>query len=79
MTEITQFIVVPYDYADGVIVAGEPITCPSPVDAIQRAQGLWKTFGHAGAVAFSRTSDFEMGVFNVRKVLRRFGQVPSEY
>jgi hypothetical protein len=79
MTEVTQFMVVPCDYADGVIVAGEPVSCPNPADAIQRAQGLWKTFGHAGAVAFSRTSDFEIGMFNVRKVLRRFGQVPSEY
>ncbi|WMT77363.1 hypothetical protein [Bradyrhizobium sp. Ash2021] len=79
MTEITQFMVVPCDYVDGEIVAGDPISCASPAEAIQRAQGLWKTFGHAGAVAFSRTSDFEIGMFNVRKVLRRFGHVPSEY
>jgi AraC-like DNA-binding protein len=34
-----------------------------------------KVFGHIGAVAFSRTSDFEQGKFNRRRVLRRFGQV----
>jgi hypothetical protein len=30
---------------------------------LRQAQ-LWKVFGHAGAVAFSRTSDFEIGKFN---------------
>ena len=30
--------------------------------AVQRAQGLWKVFGHAGAVGFSRTTDFETAI-----------------
>ena len=79
MTEITYFMVVPFDYVDSAVVAGEPIRCPSPAAAIQRAQGLWKTFGHAGAIALSRTSDFEIGKFAAKQVLRRFGQVPTEY
>src|SRR5258708_32319996 len=66
MTEITHFMVVPFDYVDDAVVAGEPIGCPSPAAAIQRAQGLWKTFGHAGAIALSRTSDFEIGKFAAR-------------
>jgi hypothetical protein len=79
MTEITYFTVVPFDYVDDGIVAGESIGCPSPAAAIQRAQGLWKTFGHAGAIAISRTCDFEIGQFGTKQVLRRFGQVPNEY
>ncbi|MEH2567710.1 hypothetical protein [Bradyrhizobium sp. AZCC 2289] len=79
MSEITLFMVVPFDYVGGDIVAGEPVRCRNPADAIQRAQGLWKTFGHAGAVAFSRTSDFETGTFDDKKILRRFGHVSSEY
>jgi hypothetical protein len=79
MTEITYFIVVPFDYVDDGIIAGEPIGCSNPAAAIQRAQGLWKTFGHAGAIAISRTSDFEIGKFDAKQVLRRFGQVPTEY
>jgi hypothetical protein len=63
---------------DGGIGAGEPIDCPSPVAAIQRAQGLWKAF-HAGSVAFSRATDFEVGKFNDKHLLRRFGQVTDEY
>jgi len=79
MAEIVQFVVVPFDYVGDAIVAGEPERCSSPAAAIERAQGLWKTFGHAGAIAFSRTSDFQIGAFGTKQILRRFGQVPSEY
>ena len=30
MAEITQFMVVPFDYVDGGVVAGEPVRCSSP-------------------------------------------------
>ena len=79
MAEIVQFMVVPFDYVGDAIVAGEPVRCASPAAAIEQAQGLWKTFGHAGAIAFSRTSDFAIGTFGDKQILRRFGQVSSEY
>ena len=79
MTEITHFVALAFDLIDGGLVAGEAVDCASPAVAIQTAQGLWKILGHAGAVAFSRTSDFEKGKFNYRHVLRRLGQVPDEY
>ena len=79
MAEITHFVALAFDLSDGGLVAGEAVDCASPAVAIQTAQGLWKILGHAGAVAFSRTSDFEKGKFNYRHVLRRFGQVPDEY
>jgi hypothetical protein len=79
MTEITQFVALAFDLIDGNFAAAEPIVCANPVLAIQTAQGQWKFFGHAGAVAFSRTSDFENRKYNRKHVLRRFGQVPDEY
>ena len=80
MAEITLFVALPFDFnSDGGIAAGEPIDCPSPAAAIQRAQGLWKVFGHAGSVAFSRTTDFEIGKFNDKHLLGRFGHVTGEY
>ena len=78
MTEITHFVALAFDLVDGGLVAGEAVDCASPAVAIQTAQGQWKILGHAGAVAFSRTSDFEKAKF-YRHVLRRFGQVPDEY
>ena len=77
--EIIRFEAVAFDFIDGVLAAIEPVVCESPAAAIQTAQGQWKVFGHVGAVAFSRTSDFEKEKFNRRHVLRRFGQVPDEY
>ena len=79
MAEITHFTAVPFDYAADAVVAGEPVQCSSPAAAIQRAQGLWKCFGHAGAIAISKTNNFETGVFGAQQVLRRFGQVPKDY
>ncbi|QWG24972.1 hypothetical protein KMZ93_08875 [Bradyrhizobium sediminis] len=79
MAEIIHFVALAFDLVDGALVPCEGVDCASPGLAIQTAQGQWKLFGHAGAVAFSRTSDFEQGVFNRRHVLRRFGQVPDEY
>ena len=79
MTQITYFTAVPFDYVAEAVVAGDPVQCSSPAVAIQRAQGLWKFFGHAGAVAISRTTDFEAGKIDVSQILRRFGEVPREY
>jgi hypothetical protein len=79
MAEISCFQALAFDLVDGGLVDGELVGCGSPALAIQTAQGQWKLFGHTGAVAFSRTSDFEKGRFNHKHVLRRFGQVPNEF
>jgi hypothetical protein len=79
MSELTRFVALAFDFVDGSLIAGEPVDCESPAAAIRTAQGNWKLFGHAGSVAFSRTSDFEQGRFNRKHVLRRFGRVPDEY
>jgi hypothetical protein len=78
MTEVTYFVALPFDVADGSVVVGEPIECPSPATAIDRAQGLWKILGHAGAVAFSRFGDPATGNFSDATVLRKFGDVPDD-
>jgi hypothetical protein len=40
MAGITYFVALPFDVADGSVVVGEPIECPSPATAIVR-----KVFG----------------------------------
>jgi hypothetical protein len=75
---ITYFVALPFDVADGNVVVGEPIECPGPAAAIERAQGLWKVFGHTGSVAFSRTGDPATGDFRDATVLRKFGNVPDD-
>jgi hypothetical protein len=75
MPRITYFVALPFDVADGCVVVGEPIECPSPAAAIERAQGLWKVLGHISAVAFSRTGDPATGDFSDAKIIRKFGDV----
>ena len=78
MAGITYFVALPFDVADGSVVVGEPMECPSPAAAIERALGLWKVLGHTGAVAFSRTGDPATGDFHDATVLRKFGDVPDD-
>jgi len=78
MPGITYFVALPFDVADGCVVVGEPIECPSPAAAIERAQGLWKVLGHTGAVAFSRTGDPATGDFSDAKIIRKFSDVPDD-
>jgi hypothetical protein len=74
MDEITQFIAMPFDLANGNLVAGEHFKCATPASAIERARGLWRTLGHAGAVAFVRTGYPQAET----TVLRTFGTVPDK-
>ena len=71
MAGITYFVALPFDVADGSVVVGELIECLSPAAAIERARGLWKVFGHTGAVAFSRTGDPATALRDAT-VLRKF-------
>lgn len=79
MTGIISFEAQAFDYVDGRLVDGQLAKCGSPALAIQTAQGQWKVFGHAGAIAFSRTSYFDREKPARKHVLRRFGQVPDQY
>ena len=74
MGDITHFVALPFDISNDGLVPGEPFKCASPAAAIGRAEGLWKIFGHAGAVAFIRTG------YPVTRttVLRKFGNVPDD-
>jgi hypothetical protein len=78
MAGITYFVALPFDVADGSIVVGEPVECPSAAAAIGRAEGLCKILGHTGAVAFSRTGDPATGDFSDATVIRKFGDVPDD-
>jgi hypothetical protein len=74
MSEITQFIAMPFDLTNDGIVAGEPFKCATPASAIERAKGFWQVLGHAGAVALVLTGYPETET----TVLRRFGTVPDK-
>jgi len=74
MSEIIQFIALPFDRTDDGLVAGEPTKCKSPASAIERAKTMWKIFAHSGAIAFVRTGYPE----GTTTILRKFGNVPDD-
>ena len=79
VTELTSFQALTFDLVDGRLAEGQPVDCENPALAIQIAQGQWKVFGHAGAIAISRTCYFDKDRPDSKHVLRRFGQVPDAY
>ena len=58
--------------------SASPTECFNPVAVVMRAEALSRKEGHVGAVAFSRTGDPATGDFSDAKVIRRFGDVPSD-
>ena len=56
-----------FDFVDGFLVTTEPFVCASTRSLSKRRRAV-RVFGHVGAFAFSRTSDFEQGNFNHRHV-----------
>jgi hypothetical protein len=74
MSEIIQFVAVPFDLTEEGLVAGEPFKCANPASAIERAKGMWKIFSHSGAVAFVRAGYPETRT----TILRKFGNVPDD-
>ena len=65
----------PFDFTGHELVAGEQAKCASPAAAIERAQGMWRVLGHAGAASFVRTGYPESRI----TVLRTFGSVPEDF
>ena len=63
---------------DGTVAPGEAIECPSAGTAILRAEVLSRIRGNIGAVAFSRTGDSNVGVFEDAVVLKKFGDIPID-
>ena len=78
MAGITYFVALPFDVADGSVFVGEPIECPSPVAAIERAQGLWKVLGHTGGRVQPHGRFCYTGDFRDATVLRKCGNVPDD-
>lgn len=78
MTGAVRFQALAFDLVDGCLVEDELVGCASSAIAIQAAQGQWRVFGHAGAVAVSRTGYFDRDNPVQIRVLRRLGQVPDK-
>jgi hypothetical protein len=77
MAHITYYVAMGFERdEEGELVAIDPMESQSSSAAIGRARSLAAT--KAGAVAFSRTGDPELGEFTDAVILFTAGDVPSE-
>ena len=79
MSDVTYYVAMPFLQDDtGLPIAGAAEECQSSTTALRRAEILSRTTGHIGAIAFSRTGDPMIGEFKEARLLRTFGEVPSD-
>jgi len=77
MTSITYYVSIGFARnEEGDLVALDPIESQTSTVAVSKARSL--AANNAGAVAFSRTGDPNIGEFADAKVLWTSGEVPAE-
>ena len=77
MANITYYVVLPFTRTDeSDLVPAEPIEAQSSSSARSRAAAAIGKF--AGAVAFSRTGDPQLGDFADAVVLGKYGETPDD-
>ena len=76
---MVYFVALPFIEVDGGLAPGEAIEFPNGATAIGRAQAMAYNKDNAGAVAFSRSGDPNLGEFKDAVILKTFGQVPEDF
>lgn len=77
MTSVTYYAVLPFVRdEDGNLCPDEAVECQSTAGAASRARALAIT--KAGAVAFSRTGDPDIGDFSDAVIIAKVGDVPPD-
>ena len=77
MGSVTYYVAMGFERSEeGDLVAMDPMESQSSTQAVSRARVLAVT--KAGAVAFSRTGDPDIGEFADAVVLFKAGEVPDE-
>jgi hypothetical protein len=74
------YVALPFTPEEGCGLApGQAIECPSRSAAIRRAEAIARHESNAGAVAFSRSGDPNLGEFEDAVILKSFGEVPEDF
>jgi hypothetical protein len=77
MGSVTYYVAMGFERdPEGELVATDALECQSSAQATSRARSLAAT--KAGAVAFSRTGDPELGEFADAIVLFKAGEIPDD-
>jgi hypothetical protein len=73
------YVALPFTSLEGGLAPGQAVECPSGAAAVRRAQAMALDKTYAGAVAFSRSGDPNLGEFEDAVILKTFGQVPDDF
>jgi hypothetical protein len=73
----TYFVALPFLRTEDGIAAGRAQEMPSAAAAIRRAELMSRDLFNAGALAFRRSGDPNLGDFEEPTILKSFGEVPN--
>jgi hypothetical protein len=74
---VTYYVALPFRRTEDGIAAGEAQEMPSEYAAIRRAEAMARDAANAGALAFKRSGDPNLGNFGDAILLKAFGEVPD--
>jgi hypothetical protein len=74
---ITYYVALPFIRTEDGIAAGQAQEMPSEHAAIRRAEAMSREPANAGALAFKRNGDPNMGDFSDAVIVKSFGKVPD--
>jgi hypothetical protein len=73
------YVALPFQKIEGGLAPGQAMECPHEAAAIRRACAMSCDKANAGAVAFSRRGDPNLGEFDDATILKTFGEVPDDF
>jgi hypothetical protein len=74
---VTYYVALPFLKTEDGVAAGAAQEMPNEAAAIRRAEAMSLDSANAGALAFKRSGDPNMGNFADATILRSFGEVPK--
>jgi hypothetical protein len=74
---VTYYVALPFLRTEDGIAAGVGQECPNAASAMRRAETMSRDAANAGALAFKRTGDPNVGSFGDATVLQTFGEIPE--
>jgi hypothetical protein len=74
---VTYFVALPFVRSEDGVAAGPAQEMPNEGASIRRAEAMSRDPANAGALAFKRSGDPNLGSFTDAVLLKAFGQVPD--
>jgi hypothetical protein len=74
---VTYYVALPFVRTEDGVAPGEAKEMPNEGAAIRQAEAMSRDPANAGALAFKRSGDPNMGNFGDATILKTFGEVPT--